>query len=326
MSRWRGGQYIDAPHSRNFWFSLTMKAKLQGLFGDARPRTRLPGGVGTTPAPWSGSRAVTAKLQGLFGDARPRNTSRWWGGHYPSAPYSVCRFWRLKAGSGAFSARPRTRLPGGVGTTPAPWSGSRGDQRQRNFGVGKTTKSKRGSGQTSRVPDAPRQAGDGASSLGRFGFDRDPGEAAQRTLSPYPHPGGGVTPGRRPLLPPGGPGGVTSGRGISGSEKATKSKRGSGQTSRVSVAAAGREGASSRAGSRFDRDPGDRSDGEAVLRCHRDFAKANLVDLGFGRFAQNDRVHVPWSIGRVARRARTRPAEGARPLCHKALALWVGCS
>ncbi|KAF4094651.1 hypothetical protein G5714_024582 [Onychostoma macrolepis] len=95
MSRWRGGQYIDAPHSRNLRFSLTMKAKLQGLFGDARPRdtspwrgpeTRLAGGVGTTPAPLGPVLVtVTAKLRG-------------------------------------FSATPgpETRLAGGVGTTPAP--------------------------------------------------------------------------------------------------------------------------------------------------------------------------------------------------------------
>ncbi|KAF4094588.1 hypothetical protein G5714_024688 [Onychostoma macrolepis] len=126
MSRWRGGQYIDAPHSRNLRFSLTMKAKLQGLFrATPGPETRLLAGGHYPSAPWSGS--------------RPRNTSRWWGGHYPSAlvRFSVTVTAKLQ---GLFRATPgpETRLAGGVGTTPAPLTLFVGPDTRLAGGVGTT--------------------------------------------------------------------------------------------------------------------------------------------------------------------------------------------
>ncbi|KAF4094572.1 hypothetical protein G5714_024704 [Onychostoma macrolepis] len=102
-------------------FSVAVTAKLQGLFGgQAQKHVSLVGWALPQRPLLCLSVAVKAKLQRLFGDARPRNTSRWWGGHYPSAPWSVLV--RSQLSSRGFSAAPgpETRLAGGVGTTPAP--------------------------------------------------------------------------------------------------------------------------------------------------------------------------------------------------------------
>ncbi|KAF4094644.1 hypothetical protein G5714_024575 [Onychostoma macrolepis] len=92
-SRWRAGQYLGAPHSR-VWFSLTMKAKLRGFFGQAQRHVSLAGDTppwrgGHCPsAPWSVLVRSQLSSRGFSSDARPRDMSRWRGGQYIDAPHS----------------------------------------------------------------------------------------------------------------------------------------------------------------------------------------------------------------------------------------------